>query len=145
MHRFFLLLAAAFTLASCSLSASDDALDYAFVPLRSSYASGDTLAATFVNRSKQTMYLKRCPPAGLVRVADTVWQGVRLDFICYQLRVVWTPVILEPGERYEVRLGGRVMEKANVPPNRYRLTLRIGSSEEEQIQTAVSEPFTIEP
>lgn len=100
----------------------------------------DSVTATFANRSSETIYIfQGCPSVGLEQRAGGAWETVEIPIAC--AAVVRLPLPVEPGDPRTVGLAPWMLREAEVVPATYRLTLRIGPTEEDAPRTVVSNRF----
>lgn len=128
-------------IAGCD-AVGDDDLQYSYTTERSHFTIEDSLTARFTNQSLQTVYVfQGCPTVDIEKRTDSTWTSVPFPFAC--TREYKPPRPVKPGEQRPFGVASRVLDAADVEPSTYRLTLSIGTTEDEPSQRAPSNAFEI--
>jgi len=121
----------------------NNSFEYHFYSDKDVYSSQDTVRATFINKSGQTLYLyyQFCTLADMQKLEGGEWKSIPISYGC--LGVVNPPVEVKSYKNIKIEVNSNALDKKSFEDGIYRLDFLVSHKDKEEFIKLTSNSFEI--
>lgn len=132
--------------AACNVfnsSSREESFEYRYRTDQMTYASKDTVRATFENQYSQALYVnyQTCTLTNLQKHENNQWKSIPIPIFCTQF--AQSPLKVEPGGKLDTWVNLGSFDQNDLAPGTYRLDVVVTDENGNQKRELVSNKFEI--